>query len=169
MTDLKMPVMCGKELIEKVRDLEKRKKVISQIPVIVVSGRYESLKIGSNNQSDKQKCLNELKANYYLFKPLKSDKMKMILSKIKQVKSNSSLSISRTQVKQKKRVLIADDDALSCGILHLLMLEILKTFLVLAGYSCDICLNGTDVLIPLTIIGFSEIERRPQYLPCSSH
>ena len=71
-TDLRMPVMSGQEMISKIRKLEEKRKINIKIPIIVTTGE--------SGDNERNRCLNILGANYFINKPIKFEDLYATLS-----------------------------------------------------------------------------------------
>ena len=100
LTDLRMPIMSGQEMIKNIRAYEKFNN-IKQIPIIILSGEPSELEINH--------CIDELKANAFMNKPLNINQLvekiyQLTLQNIQDLRPEESKQIGNTII------LIVDDD-----------------------------------------------------------
>ncbi len=122
LTDLRMPIMSGQEMIEQIRKYE---EPYSQLPIIVITGEPTEL--------EKEKCFN-LGVNDYLNKPIRLDQLKQCLINVLSQKiSNTDFleeekMVSNREEEKKEHnfegknlenwILLIDDDPFSSGIIQ---------------------------------------------------
>jgi len=104
MTDLNMPIMDGKEFIQKMKEYEREHMFKIKTPIIVLTG--------NNDETEKKICL-DLGADYYWTKPLSHEKLQQVLYKLRK----RGLHFSS------KMVLIIDDDVYCAKITQKLLEE----------------------------------------------
>ena len=112
LTDLRMPVMSGQEMITKIRKMEGESKNLGSIPIIILSGEPSEIEINH--------CIQNLKANAFLNKPINIGKllelMQNILGESESLLPHSS-RVSEREEEIKKFVFIVDDDFFSAQML----------------------------------------------------
>jgi len=115
-TDLNMPVVDGKELIQRVREYEEEFISPTRTPIIVLTG--------NNDEHEKEVCL-KLGADYFWTKPMNIDRLQQVIPKLR-----------RRQNIQK--ILIVDGDLPSGRITQMLLEE--------EGFSVIKAATGTEAL-----------------------
>ena len=105
-TDLRMPLMSGQEMILKIRNYETIQKVKRNIPIIVLSG--------DSHENERNLCLHSLGANDFLSKPINFNEF------TNSVKQSIFPHIRSQNIgkkgDEKKLILLIDDDAFASSI-----------------------------------------------------
>ena len=111
-TDLRMPIMSGQEMIMKIREYE-QKNELPNIPIVVLSGEP--------SEAENANCIDILRANAYIQKPVTLDILsKTILELILSENSKNSKPQNEVNMKNIKRniIIILDDDPISISIIR---------------------------------------------------
>ena len=121
-TDLRMPIMSGQQMISEIRKYEKGENYETNIKIIVLSGEP--------SENEESLCLHILGANDYLTKPVSLADLYCSINKIKT--DNLSSESSKISYKYQNTILIIDDDKFANSItkqfLDTLELTILQAY-----------------------------------------
>ena len=101
LTDLRMPIMSGQNLIMSIRKYEKAMH-LEETPIIVISG--------DPTENEKAKCLDVLGANKFLSKPVTLYMIEKALIEIFNVDQEESQPIMAFVEERKLQILVVDDD-----------------------------------------------------------
>ena len=104
LTDLRMPIMSGQNLIMSIRKYEKTSR-LEETPIIVISG--------DPSENEKAKCLQVLGANKFLCKPVTLYMIETALIEIlnAQTEHEETSEIMQQIVEERKlQILVVDDD-----------------------------------------------------------
>ena len=153
-TDLRMRIMSGQEMIYKIREYENnhiRENEYHHVPIIVTSG--------DPGEREKSRCINILRANMFINKPIKFDELFSNLNLVilnskldgieEEKKEEGKINIlpEQTNIKNSalltKRILIIEDDTF--------LNSILSQFLQSADYIVDQCYSKAGVCIYIYI------------------
>ena len=143
-TDLRMSIMSGKEMISKIRTFEEDSRNKEKVPIIVTTG--------DPNENERKKCIDSLGANLFINKPIKFEEL---YANLQLLLSNSSeeeyfIEESKEQNLYQKgakinadiysplqRILVIEDDKF--------LNSILTQFIQSAGYVVDQSYTKIDV------------------------
>ena len=151
-TDLRMPVFSGQEMITKIRKYELKNQRSSKIPIIVVTGEAD--------ENEQSRCLNTLGAHYFINKPINFDTLYGALislltlseGELEEIKENEEkISIKMEEniklPKRVKHIIVIEDDTF--------LNTILTQFLQSADFMVDQCYSKSEVrFIYIYILNF---------------